>query len=272
MDVLCYGVGRFCHSRSSALQLACLLSLRSRLQLHGDLCIFDPLMSEWEDAVAARCGLRLLAVNEEGKRRVARPTIAFMPHCCQALYNNLLWANWGWRQQQATREAEESQQENVASSLQSLHLSSRSSTEAGCCLSQSPLSDLLIVGNSLSSYQTRRRRSSCPAHAAAAATPPPPPALPASAADCCPYACICLVAALGLLRETRLDAVLETCEDDELRLALHDTAVQWLETGQTEAGWEGNETRTDCFASWLSVHLPEPRVAADDPEMVLRER
>lgn len=34
------------------------------------------------------------AQNEQGKRKVNRPTLFFMIHCGLSLVNNVLWANW----------------------------------------------------------------------------------------------------------------------------------------------------------------------------------
>jgi len=57
--------------------------------------LFDPMLSSLEKVVARSLGVELIHENEEGKRQVTRPTLFFMPHCPQALYNNVLWSNWG---------------------------------------------------------------------------------------------------------------------------------------------------------------------------------
>jgi hypothetical protein len=79
------------------------------LQLRGDLYIFDPVFTPSEILVLGKMGVNLIQHNEvpiqlgpldwsftqQGKRKVENPTIFFMPHCGQGLYNNVLLANWG---------------------------------------------------------------------------------------------------------------------------------------------------------------------------------
>ncbi len=96
LDLVVYGVGGFERSLPARLQLACALALhRSPRFRGGALHLFDPVLSAVECAAAAQLGFALLAVNEEGKRRIAAPTVFFMPHCPMRLYSNVLWANWG---------------------------------------------------------------------------------------------------------------------------------------------------------------------------------
>jgi SRR1 len=116
------GIGQFCSSQSSLLQLAMLLSIRShQRRLSGDgndnnssssssdsavinedtnesksnCMIFDPLLSSKEREVCSLLNCPVSPENPMGKHRIeSGPTLFFMPHCPHRLYINLLWENW----------------------------------------------------------------------------------------------------------------------------------------------------------------------------------
>jgi len=117
---VCYGLGAFCCSRVSLLQLAFFLLARdaSHCPPHST-AIFDPLLGPACKAVCRAHGVAVLTVDERGLRRVpaaATTTAAaaaaatsatstsccstkpwalfFMPHCDRFLYENVLRANW----------------------------------------------------------------------------------------------------------------------------------------------------------------------------------
>eukprot|EP00941_MAST-03F_sp_MAST-3F-sp1_P002856 g2856.t1 len=120
IDIVTYGVGKFGISQNSCYQLACALLLREVLSkkkffynttdISGDddvekntseiegnvrLFYFDPLTSTEEKEFLATKDILCIDKNEEGKRKVERETLFFMPHCDKWLYNNVIWANWG---------------------------------------------------------------------------------------------------------------------------------------------------------------------------------
>lgn len=117
------GIGQFCSSQSSLLQLATLLSIRNyqrtlsaesspRVDISslssdpevfdGDstgrisICmIFDPLLSSKEHDVCTLLNWPVSSENRMGKHQaLSGPTLFFMPHCPHRLYINLLWENW----------------------------------------------------------------------------------------------------------------------------------------------------------------------------------
>lgn len=96
MQCVCYGLGSFSSCVSSRYQLAMLLLLLESAQIKpSDCLIYDPVFSCGEKAVLKDLGLTVLTENEEGKRQADKPTFFYLLHCGKALYNNLLWKNWG---------------------------------------------------------------------------------------------------------------------------------------------------------------------------------
>ncbi|KAI8497628.1 hypothetical protein Bbelb_249340 [Branchiostoma belcheri] len=93
--VVCYGLGRFSSCVTARYQLGFLLLLRDVLDVPSSCHVYDPVFSSSEKVLLQKLGCQLILENEEGKRRVDRKTLFYMPHCGKPLYNNLLWANWG---------------------------------------------------------------------------------------------------------------------------------------------------------------------------------
>ena len=293
VDVVCYGIGRFSTSLPSRLQLAVLLALHSSLPSAPacSLGLYEPLLSSLETAVVHSLGVGLIERNEEAKRRVSRCTVFYMPHCGQALYNNLLWANWGWRggndepsQQQprptANRNSEEKQREDeqptdvheLSSALSAVLLSSTSQS--------AHLGHVILIGNQLSAYIDKRsfptnhsnpptrnnsrhcaqrpsyQSSRCPIHSV------PPATRPSMRSSVCQHESVCLVDACGLLQCRSLDSELRRDSSDDMRLAFHDTAVQWFDW----AGVSGEQR--ERAKRWLLQRLSEPEQLTDDGELV----
>ena len=297
VDLVCYGIGRFSSSLPSRLQLAVLLALRSSLPLSTacSLLLYDPLLSSLEQAVLRSLGLRVIEHNEEAKRCVSRCSVFYMPHCGQALYNNLLWANWAWRHRSGENkevqlcqpaglhiDGEQRRKEEVltegdgglSTALSSVHLSSaRHSAHLG---------RVILIGNQLSTYIDRRsfpsgsltassrnnsRRSAqrlsslstrCPIHSSVPSTTLSTPSID------CQYDCVCLVHELRLLQCRTFDGELGQ-SSEEMRLAFHDTAVQWFDWSEVDAAGEAERRRVE---QWLQQRLAEPKRLADDGELV----
>lgn len=114
--VVCYGVGPFGSSRIARVQLTLLLMLRDALPFRPRIELYDPVLTTNECQALERLDICCLQTNEEGKRRIQGRTVFYMPHCGRALYNNVLWANFD----------------------------------------ASKLSDLVIIGNSLSRYAEQK--------------------------------------------------------------------------------------------------------------------
>lgn len=92
--IVCYGLGNFSMCMIARYQLALLLCVRELLRL-PNLYVFDPIFLNFEKELLTRLGIAMIDRNEEGKRKVDGRTLFYLPHCGRALYNNLLWANWG---------------------------------------------------------------------------------------------------------------------------------------------------------------------------------
>jgi len=94
MDLLSYGIGNFTTCPIARYQLSFLIVLREKL---ADVCascsVYDPMFSKHELEVLDRIDFSVIAENEEGKRKCNVPTVAFLPHCGKALYNNFVWKN-----------------------------------------------------------------------------------------------------------------------------------------------------------------------------------
>ena len=291
-DLVCYGIGRFSLSPSARLQLAVLLALHSSLSLAPScsLQLYDPLLSSLELAALRTLGVDVLERNEEAKRRVSQCTVFFMPHCGQALYNNLLWANWGWVMRDEELHSQRLTPSHVASSVESAErhekrsvddeLSSQlCSVHVSSARSSVHLGHVVLIGNQLSAYTdkrtfpsthsapltayTRRRpvqtppdySNRCPVHSKLPTSPA------AASASGCEYECVCLVDALGLLQCRSLESELSG-SSAEMRLAFHDTAVQWFELADVGGG---ERQRAE---QWLQQRVAEPRRLADDGEFV----
>lgn len=93
-DLVCYGLGNFSVCVIARYQLALLLCLQCELRL-SHVYVFDPIFLNFEKAILTKLNILLIDRNEEGKRKVDTRTLFYLPHCGRALYNNLLWANWG---------------------------------------------------------------------------------------------------------------------------------------------------------------------------------
>lgn len=92
-EIVCYGLGRFTDCVTSRYQMALLLNMAVAIN-GAHVCAFDPVFSALELRLLQRFNIKVIAHNEEGKRRADKVTIFYMPHCAKALCNNLLWANW----------------------------------------------------------------------------------------------------------------------------------------------------------------------------------
>ncbi|KAE9125754.1 hypothetical protein PF007_g6247 [Phytophthora fragariae] len=102
-----YGLGSFCASSNAVHQLGFLVALKEALdagettattsadRIQHRAEIFDPAMNKSDAAIAASLDVSVIEDNEHGRRRVARNTVFFMPHCGKTLYENVLACNWG---------------------------------------------------------------------------------------------------------------------------------------------------------------------------------
>ncbi|KAJ0397105.1 hypothetical protein ATCC90586_009150 [Pythium insidiosum] len=99
LHVVSYGLGSFCSSSNAVYQLAYVHALMQRItqdhpHVSCSVSVFDPVMNESDRLLVQRLGLTTIERNERGRRVVSADTLFFMPHCGQALYQNVLLANW----------------------------------------------------------------------------------------------------------------------------------------------------------------------------------
>ena len=121
--------------------------------------------------MAAQLGLEVLPLNEEGRRSVARLTFFFLFHCPPQLYNHLVHSNWA-HLPLAPRQAEDISHgddesgggESLVEGLSRLQL--RPPDHSDDCPSlveaalPSPLSHVVVVGNSFTSILNQRSSAS----------------------------------------------------------------------------------------------------------------
>ncbi|XP_059162353.1 SRR1-like protein isoform X2 [Physella acuta] len=94
VHLLCYGLGNFTTCLIARYQLAFLLCLKEKLGATCTMCsVYDPVFTEEEKDILKYYQCEVIMHNEEAKRECLVPTVAFLPHCGKAMYNNLLWKN-----------------------------------------------------------------------------------------------------------------------------------------------------------------------------------
>lgn len=93
-QLVIYGIGSIESYETPRVQLSLAVLMKRKFSWIGDIEVFDPILSATESRVLEDLGCSVLSVNEQGRRRVLKPTLFFMPHCEAELYNNLLQANW----------------------------------------------------------------------------------------------------------------------------------------------------------------------------------
>ena len=94
VQIVVYGVGSIAESEISRCQFALVLLLKQMFSWVGCVEVYDPVLSPSECRVMEAMGCLTIAINEEGRRTISMPTIFYMPHCEDWLYNNVLEANW----------------------------------------------------------------------------------------------------------------------------------------------------------------------------------
>lgn len=94
LQIVVYGLGSIADSEVSRCQLALILLIKQRFSWVGDIQVYDPVLSQSERKFMEGMGCSSIAINEEGRRSIDRPTIFYMPHCAEWLYDNVLQANW----------------------------------------------------------------------------------------------------------------------------------------------------------------------------------
>ncbi|GAB2235232.1 hypothetical protein Drorol1_Dr00027727 [Drosera rotundifolia] len=68
--------------------------MKRKIDWIGNIEVFDPILSATESRVLESFGCSVIKINEQGRRRVVKPMLSFMPHCEAFLYENLLEVNW----------------------------------------------------------------------------------------------------------------------------------------------------------------------------------
>lgn len=94
-DFVCYAIGKLSECHTARCQFALLVLLWEYLKPSGKCFIYDPIFCEVDKRIVEDFGFQLIPINEEAKRTVTSKTFFYIPHGGKALYNNILWANWG---------------------------------------------------------------------------------------------------------------------------------------------------------------------------------
>ncbi|KAI8393280.1 SRR1-domain-containing protein [Radiomyces spectabilis] len=93
-DIVCYGIGSMQKSKNAQYQFILALVIRDLLKIPGRMSIYDPVMTELDKEICQFHDIDVIAINEDGKRSVTKPTLFYMPHCGRGLYSNTLSSNW----------------------------------------------------------------------------------------------------------------------------------------------------------------------------------
>ncbi|KAG5534661.1 hypothetical protein RHGRI_022700 [Rhododendron griersonianum] len=95
LQMVIYGLGSMEYSYISQYQLALVILLkRDFSHWIGGVEVFDPMMSPADCKVVEMFGCSVLAINEQCKRQVEKPTLFFLPYLDNDLVGNLLEANF----------------------------------------------------------------------------------------------------------------------------------------------------------------------------------
>ncbi|KAM7264009.1 hypothetical protein ACFE04_001692 [Oxalis oulophora] len=94
MPMVIYGIGSIDSYDPPRLQLSLAILMKRNFNWISEVEVFDPILTTTESRVLQTFGCSVLSVNEQGRRRVVKPTLFFMPHCEAYLYDNLLNTNW----------------------------------------------------------------------------------------------------------------------------------------------------------------------------------
>lgn len=92
-NIVCYGLGSISTSVAARYQLALLLLMQEFTKSSSPL-LYDPIFSELDWKILNHFNCRAIQKNEEGKHKIQKRTLFYMPHCGRPLYNSILWANW----------------------------------------------------------------------------------------------------------------------------------------------------------------------------------
>ncbi|KAI9248808.1 SRR1-domain-containing protein [Phascolomyces articulosus] len=94
-EMICYGIGSMQYSKNAQYQFILALLIRDMLKEHvNKVSIYDPVMTELDKELSKAHNIEAIDTNEDGKRRVFKPTLFYMPHCGRGLYSNTLSVNW----------------------------------------------------------------------------------------------------------------------------------------------------------------------------------
>jgi hypothetical protein len=100
LQLVLYGLGKIDSDEvvrsldHNHMQLSLAILLRERFQWVSDIVVYDPVLSPIERMAINAFNCTCLSVNENGRRKVDKPTLFFMPHCPFDLFANVLEENW----------------------------------------------------------------------------------------------------------------------------------------------------------------------------------
>lgn len=98
--LVCLGLGNFAQSQhlssqvSAKNQLLFVLCLQKHFEIHHQVLVFDPILTDSEKDILEGLNLCSRITNQEGHYQYPELTFYFLPHCPKQLLNNLLWSNW----------------------------------------------------------------------------------------------------------------------------------------------------------------------------------
>lgn len=97
-NIVCLGLGLFTENLLAFHQFAFILSVQNSLSAQSDNSFhsfyYDPVFSIREQKILQDLKCTLLKENTEGRYPLEGKTLFYLPHCPNALTNNLLESNW----------------------------------------------------------------------------------------------------------------------------------------------------------------------------------
>lgn len=90
-EIVCYGLGSFSECNNAMYQYGLLLELKDFLSC--EVLLYDPIFKEVEKNILVDAGCCLIEENEQGKRKIVRTTLFYLPHCPNELLNNIISIN-----------------------------------------------------------------------------------------------------------------------------------------------------------------------------------
>eukprot|EP00494_Astrolonche_serrata_P031889 UN32158 len=94
-SMICLGIGSISRWDTTQQQLALLILMVDYFKIErSNVRLFDPLFNNVDQNILKKFGFSVDERNEEGKIKITKQTLVYMPHCPLSLYENIIRSNW----------------------------------------------------------------------------------------------------------------------------------------------------------------------------------